>query len=88
MDSLTADPGNKCGDHDREIKHLMAFTGFPDGSVLKNLPANARDTGSISGSGKSPEGGNGYPLQYSCLKNSVDRGVWRATVSGDIKSQT
>ena len=56
--------------------------------MIKNLPANARDTGSISGSGKSPEGGNGYPLQYSCLKNSVDRGVWRATVSGDIKSQT
>ena len=44
---------------------------FPRGAVVKNLPANAGDagdTGSILGSGRSPRGGNGYPLQYSCLK--------------------
>ena len=85
MDSLTADPGNKCGDHDREIKHLMAFTGFPDGSVLKNLPANAediRDTGSIAGLGSSLGGGHDNQLQYSCLGNPMDRGTWRAAVHG------
>ena len=50
---------------------------FPGGSVVKNLPSNARDagdTGSIPDSGRSPGGGNENPLQYSCLKNSMDRG--------------
>ena len=86
--SLTADPGNKCGDHDREMKHLMTFTGFPDGSVPKNLPANAGDSGgagSIPGSGRSPGGGNGYPHQYSCLRTPMDRGAWQAKVHGVAK---
>ena len=51
----------------------------PGGSVVKNPPANSEadgDTGSIPGSGRSPGGGNGNPLQYSCLKNSMDRGAW------------
>ena len=51
--------------------------------VVKNLPANAgdiRDLGSIPGSGRSPGGGHGNPLQYSCLENSMDRGAWQATV--------
>ena len=48
--------------------------------MLKNLPASAGDMDSISGSGRSPGGGNGNPLQYSCLENSMDRGAWRATV--------
>ena len=52
--------------------------------VAKNLPANAgvdvRDSGSIPGSGKSPRVGNGNPLQYSYLQNSMDRGAWQATV--------
>ena len=56
--------------------------------MVKNLPANARDMGSIPGSGRSPEGRNGNPLQYSCLENSMDRVAWRVTVNGDIKSQT
>ena len=43
---------------------------------------DARDTGSITGSGRSPGGGNGNPLQYSCLKNPMDRGAWQATVYG------
>ena len=48
--------------------------GFPGGSVLKNLPANAGDGGSIPVSGRSPGEGIGNPLQYSCLKNFMDRG--------------
>ena len=56
--------------------------GFPAGSVVKNLPANAGDVGSVPGSGRSPGEGNGNPLQYSCLENSVDRGTWWATGPG------
>ena len=59
--------------------------GFPDGSVVKNPPANAGDADSIPGSGRSPEGGNGYSLQYSCLENPMDRGAWRAIVHGVTK---
>ena len=50
--------------------------GFPGGSVVKNLPANAGDVGLIPGSGRSRRGGNGNPLQYSCLGNPMDRGAW------------
>ena len=60
-------------------------------SVIKNPPANAgdaEDTGSILGLGRSPAGGNGNPLQYSCLENSMDRGAWWATVHGVAKSWT
>ena len=53
--------------------------GVPGGSVAKNLSANAGDAGLVPGSGRSPGGGNGNPLQYSCLENPVDRGAWRAT---------
>ena len=63
----------------------MAGLGFPGGSVVKNPPARAGgagDKGSIPGSGRSPGGGNGNPLQYSCLGNFMDRRVWRATVNG------
>ena len=49
---------------------------------VKKLPTNAGDAGSIPGSGRSPGGGNGNPLQYSCLKNPMDRGTWQATVHG------
>ena len=51
--------------------------------VVKNLPASAgdaRDMGSIPGSGRSPGGGNGNPIQYSCLEDTMDRGALRATV--------
>ena len=57
--------------------------------VVKNLPANAgdgRDMGSIPGSGRSSGGGHGNPLQYSYLKNPVDRGPWQATAHGVKKS--
>ena len=50
--------------------------------VVKNLPANAGDAGLIPGLGRSLGGGNGNPLQYSYLENSMDRGTWRATVHG------
>ena len=59
--------------------------------VVKNLPANEgdiRDVGSIPGSARSPGGGNGNPLQDSCLENPMDRGVWQATVHRVAKSQT
>ena len=49
--------------------------GFPGGLVVKNLPANAGDMGSIPESGRSPGEGNGNPLQYSCLENPVHRGA-------------
>ena len=55
--------------------------GFPGGSVVKNQPTNAGDAGSILGSGRSPGGGNGKPLHYSCLENPLDRGAWQVTVS-------
>ena len=63
----------------------MYVQGFPNGTVVKNLPADAgavADMGSIPGSGRSPGEGNGSPLQYSCLKNPMERGAWRATVPG------
>ena len=62
--------------------------GFPGGSVVKNSPANAGDSGSIPGSGRYPGEGNGNPLQYSCLRNPMDRGVWRATIQRVTKSWT
>ena len=54
--------------------------GFPSGSMVKNLPANAGDTGSIPRSGISPGEGNGYRLQCSSLENPMDRGAWQAAV--------
>ena len=60
----------------------VGVTGFLGGSGVKNLPANAGDVGSIPGSGRSPGGGNGNPLQYSCLESSMDREAWWATVLG------
>jgi len=62
--------------------------GFPGGSVVKNPPANAGDTGSSPGSGRSPEVGNGTPLQDSCLENPMDGGAWWAIVHGVTRSQT
>ena len=62
--------------------------GFPAGSVVKNPLANARDLGSIPGLGRPSGEGNGNPLQYSCLENSMDRGAWWATVHEVAKSQT
>ena len=67
--------------------------GCVGGTMVKSLPADAgdsrdTDTGSIPGSGRSPGGGHGNPLQYSCLENPMDRGAWWATVHNVLKSQT
>ena len=56
-----------------------------DGTVVKNPPTNAEDTGLIPRSGRFPGEGNGNPLQYSCLANPTDRGTWRAIVYGVAK---
>ena len=56
--------------------------------MIKNLPANAGDEGSIPGSGRTPGEGNGNPLQYSCLENPMDRGAGWAIIHGVAKSQT
>ena len=53
--------------------------------MVKNLPANSGNSALIPGSGRSPGGGNGSPLQYSCLGNPVDREAWRVTVHGVAK---
>ena len=58
----------------------MSYRGFPGGAVVKNPPDKAGDTGLIPGSVRSPGGGNGKPLQYSCLKNPMDKGAWWTTV--------
>ena len=60
--------------------------GFPGGTVVKNLPANAGDAGSIPGPGRFPGGGHGNLLQYSCLENPMARGAWWAIVHGIAKS--
>ena len=67
---------------------FMATTGFPGGSDGKESACNAGDLGSIPGLGRSSGEGNGYPLQYSCLENSMDRGAWQAIVHGVAKSWT
>ena len=75
----------------REKEITTITLGFPGDSVVKNTPANkrdARDMGSISDSGRSLEEGHGNPLQYSCLKNSIDRRAWQAAGHRVAKSLT
>ena len=62
--------------------------GSPGGSAGKESACNAGDLGSISGLGRSPGEGNGNPLQYSCLRDSMDRGTWWATVHGVAELDT
>ena len=61
---------------------------FPSDSDGKESACNAGDSGSIPRLGRSPREGNGYPLQYSCLENSMDRAAWRTRAHGVAKSQT
>ena len=63
----------------------MGFLGRSEG---KESAYNVGDLGSIPRSGRSPGEGNGYPLQYSCLENSMDTGAWQATFQGVIESDT
>ena len=62
--------------------------GFPGDSDDKESAFNVGDLGLIPGLGRSPAEGNGYPLQYPCLENSMDRGAWWAAPHGVAKSQT
>ena len=65
--------------------YYLCLRNFPDGSVVKNPPANTGDTGSIPGLHSSPEGENGSSLQYSYLGNPTNRGDWGAMVHGVAK---
>ena len=67
--------------------NIVTEKGFPGGSDDKETVCNAGDPGSTPGLGRSPGEGNGYPLQYSCLDNPMNRGDWWATVHGFLKSQ-
>ena len=68
--------------------YLLLYKVFLGGSAGKEPACNAGDLGSIPGLGRSPGGGHGNTLQYSCLENSMDRGAWRAAVHGVTQSQT
>ena len=67
---------------------LISVWGFPGGSAVKNLPANARDVGLVPGSGRSLGVGNSNPVQYPGLGDPMDRGAWQAIVHGVVKSWT
>ena len=70
----------------RKIQGLVSsYQGFPGGSVVKNPATNAGDTDLMPGLGRSSGEGNGYPLQYSCLERSMDRGAWWVIVHGVAK---
>ena len=69
-------------------ERLILSDDFFGGSDCKESACTAGDLGSSPGLGRSPEEGNGNPLQYSCLENPMDRGAWQATVLGIVKSQT
>ena len=70
------------------FKILLLYFGFSGDSDGKESACNAGDLSLSSGLGRFPGGGNGNPLQYSCLENSMDRGVWQATVHRVAKSWT
>ena len=80
LSSITISLSNVCAD--------QGIWSFPGGSVVKNPPANAGDTGSIPGSGRSLGVEIGYPLQYSCLGNPMDRGAWWPTIHEIRESDT
>jgi len=75
----------------RVVFNFRHDSGSPGSTLVKNLPAkagDARDVGSVSGSGRSPGEGNGSPLQYSCVQNCMDQGAWRVIVREVTKSRT
>ena len=76
---------NKIKNFDSSVTHSW---GFPGGSDGKESAYNVGDLDLILGLGRPPGEGNGYPLQYSCLQNSMDRGAWQATVPGVAMSLT
>ena len=78
----------KTKDKDLFVLVLVSLRTSLVAHMVKDQPANTGDRGSLPGSGRSTGKGNGNPLQYSCLENSMDRGAWQATVHGVAKSQT
>ena len=80
--------GTPVGAWGKYFLQIQGFLGFPGGSDSKESACNAGDLSSILGLGRSSGEGNGYPLQYSCLGNPMDRGAWRARIHGVTKSQT
>ena len=72
----------------RNRECVVGMQGFPDGPVVKNLPPDAEDMGSIPGLERSVGGGNDNTFQYSCLENPMDGGAWWAVVHGVTKNQT
>ena len=73
------------------MSSVRQYSDFPGGSVVKNLLANAGDVGDVGlipGLGRSPGGGTGNPLHYSCLENLINRGAWQTAVHGVTKSRT
>ena len=90
----TAEPGglpsmgsHRVGHDWSDLAAAASILGFPGGSDCKESTCSAEDLGLISGLGRSPGGGHGNPLQYSCLENPMDRGVWWGTVHGVAQSQ-
>ena len=78
----------RCDTHTHTHTHTHKTRGFPGGSDCEESTCNATDLGSIPGSGRSPGQKNVYPLQYSCLDNSMDRGAWQETLHGVTKGRT
>ena len=81
-------PVNAGDARDLGLKCILISLGFPGSSAGKESACNAEDPDSIPGLGRCPAEGIGYPLQYSFLENSMDRGAWQATVHGFAKSRT
>ena len=75
------------GQQEKVKQRTLLLPAFPGSSAGKESACDAGDLSSIPGSGRSPKGGDGYPLPYSCLENPMDRGAWQATVHGVTKSQ-
>ena len=88
MDKCDLGLANQAPTQDPELGAYEPKKDFLGESVVKNPPANSGDTGLIPGLGRSPGGGNGNPLQYSCWDNPTDRGAWWATVHRVTKSWT
>ena len=88
LQSILVCSNSRCKIFSLYLPGKVQDTNFPGGSDGKMSACNVGDLGLIAGSGRSPGEGNGNPLQYSCLENSMDRGAWWATVHGVEKSQT
>ena len=71
----------------KSMLYILVFSDGSDGKKKKKSACNAGDQGSVPGLGRSPREWNGYPVQYSCMENSMDRGIWQATFHVVIKSQ-